>query len=296
MRRIFALAVLSLSPAVLHAQLTTAATFGTAIALPGGTPSDIVLDELRQRIYLVNSQNNRIDIYSISTKQVISNVGVGKAPLAAAMSMDGSTLYVTNSASSSVSVIDLGMLRVTQTVSLPAVPEGVEVGVDGRALIGTQATNSLLIFDPTQSLGLQLTPVLTPPPPSTPAPLQPQTLTRPQTTFNSKLIRTPDGQYIIGLTNPGNNGSQTYLFVYEVLSGTILRSRTVAGQSTVLSIAPDGSRFMAGYTMYDTATLSVIAQAEQCQRAFHFRDCVHAAAECRRQRVHAGWQHHLRRF
>lgn len=184
--------------------------------------------------------------------------------------MDGSTLYVTNSASSSVSVIDLGMLRVTQTVSLPAVPEGVEVGVDGRALIGTQATNSLLIFDPTQSLGLQLTPVLTPPPPSTPAPLQPQTLTRPQTTFNSKLIRTPDGQYIIGLTNPGNNGSQTYLFVYEVLSGTILRSRTVAGQSTVLSIAPDGSRFMAGYTMYDTATLSVIAQENNANAPFTF--------------------------
>ena len=50
------------------------------------------------------------------------------------------------------------------------------------------------------------------------------------------------------------------LFVYEVASGSILRSRIVTGQSTVLSVAPDGSRFMAGFTMYDTATLQVVAQ------------------------------------
>jgi YVTN family beta-propeller protein len=271
MRRVALLLVFFCTiPTASQAQITTAATFGTAISLPGGTPSDMVLDEFRQRLYLVNTNNNRIDIYSISTHQLIGNVGVGTLPLAAAMSMDGALLYVTNSKSSSISVIDLGQLRVTQTVSLPAVPEGVEVGVDGRALIGTLAANSLLIFDQTQTTGQQLTAVLTPPTPSTPAPLQPQTLTRPQTTFNSKMIRTPDGQFIIGLTNPGANGSQTYLFVYEVLSGTILRSRTVAGQSTVLSVSPDGARFMAGFTLYDTATLSVIAQQNNANAPFTF--------------------------
>jgi YVTN family beta-propeller protein len=271
MRRVALLLVFFCTiPTAGQAQITTAATFGTAISLPGGTPSDMVLDEFRQRLYLVNTNNNRIDIYSISTHQLIGNVGVGTLPLAAAMSMDGALLYVTNSKSSSISVIDLGQLRVTQTVSLPAVPEGVEVGVDGRALIGTLAANSLLIFDQTQTTGQQLTAVLTPPTPSTPAPLQPQTLTRPQTTFNSKMIRTPDGQFIIGLTNPGANGSQTYLFVYEVLSGTILRSRTVAGQSTVLSVSPDGARFMAGFTLYDTATLSVIAQQNNANAPFTF--------------------------
>src|SRR5450432_1796169 len=170
MRRVvLLLALLCFIPFATQAQITTAATFGTAISLPGGTPSDMVLDELRQRLYLVNTNNNRVDVYSISTHQSIGSVTVGTLPLAAAMSMDGSTLYVTNSKSTSLSVIDLGQLRVTQTVSLPAVPEGVEVGVDGRALIGTLATNSLLIFDQTQTTGQQLTAVLTPPTPSTPA-------------------------------------------------------------------------------------------------------------------------------
>src|SRR5260221_407967 len=58
------------------------------------------------------------------------------------------------------------------------------------------------------------------------------------------------------------------MFVYEVASGVILRSRTVAGQSTVLSMAPDGSRFMAGFTMYDTATLAVIAQENLANAPF----------------------------
>ena len=57
-------------------------------------------------------------------------------------------------------------------------------------------------------------------------------------------MRTPDGQFIVGVIPPTN--ASTYIFVYEVASGVVLRNRTVAGASTVLSMAPDGSRFMAG--------------------------------------------------
>ena len=255
----------------LAGQITTGAVFGQVIQLRY-VPSDIVLDSFRQRLYLVNSSANRVDIFSTATNQVIGRVTVGKTPLAAAISMDAAFLYVTNSLDKTLSVVDLGQLAVTQTLTMPATPEGVEVGNDGRVLISTQSTTlqTLLVFDPAQTSGQQLTVVPAPPPPSTPAPLPPQTLTRPQTTFNDKLIRTPDGQFIIGLTNPGTNGAQTYLFVYEVASGTILRSRTVAGQSTVLSIAPDGSRFMAGYTLYETSTLSVIAQQNNGNAPFPF--------------------------
>ena len=272
MRR-FAFIVFSLvlTAVPLAGQITTAAVFGKVVPL-GATPSDMVLDSFRQRIYLVNFSANRVDVFSTATNQLIGSIGVGRAPLAAAISMDAAALYVTNSTDKTVSVIDLGTQKVTQTVSMPATPEGVEVGADGRVLISTQSASSqtLLIFDPAQIAGQQLTTVITPPPPSTPAPLPPQTTTVPQTKFNGKLIRTPDGQFIVGLTNPGANGAQTYLFVYESASGTILRSRTVAGQSTVLSMAPDGSRFMAGYTLYETATLSVIAQENNGNAPFPF--------------------------
>ncbi len=265
----FALMLATVVPA-LHAQ-STARTFGTVVTL-GGTPSDIVLDEPRRLLYLVNSAANRVDLFSTATNAVIANIPVGTAPLAAAMSMDGAYLYVTNGASSSVSVIDLQTRFVIQSITVPAAPQGVEVGVDGRALITTAGTaggaNTLLIFDRNQVAANQLTAVVTPPPPSTPAPLPAQTLTRPDTTFFSKLIRTPNGQYIIGLTNP--TAATTYLFVYEVASGTILRSRTVTGQSTVLAISPDGAKFMAGFTLYDVSTLSILGQMNNSNAPFPF--------------------------
>ncbi|MEO7649665.1 MAG: hypothetical protein ABIZ80_04305 [Bryobacteraceae bacterium] len=239
------------------------ATFGDIIGL-GGTPSDIVLDELRGRLYLVNDRANRVDIYDIHNKRLFGSISVGIRPLAAAMSMDGGYLYVTNQTSASLSVIDLGSNQVVQTATLPALPQGIEVGFDGRVLISTAGTgtgnppqNTLLIFDRSQSAAQQLFSVQTPPPPSTPTGIPATPLLRPDTTFFGKLIRTPDGQFIVGLTNPGQT---TYMFVYEVASGVILRSRTVAGQSTVLSMAPDGSRFMAGFTLYDVATLAVVGQ------------------------------------
>ena len=103
---------------------SSSATFGEIIRL-GGTPSDAVLDEARGRIYLINSNASRVDVYSLTDKRVIQSIAVGSAPLAGAMSMEGDYLYVTNSGSSSMSVVDLRVGFVAQTVSLSAVPEGV---------------------------------------------------------------------------------------------------------------------------------------------------------------------------
>ena len=156
------------------AQQPSGATFGSIIGL-GGTPSDIVLDELRGRLYLVNNSANRVDIWGINENAIVGSISVGLTPLAGAISMDGAFLYVTNQASSSLSVIDLNTRSVVQNITLPAKPEGVAVGSDGRALISTQGTgtgnppaNTLLIYDRTQSSSQQLVAVQVPPPPSTP--------------------------------------------------------------------------------------------------------------------------------
>ncbi len=115
-----------------------AATFGQIINL-GYTPSDVVLDESRGYLYLVNTNANRVDIINTTTQKVVRAILVGTSPLAAAMSIDNSTLYVTNSGVSTVSIIDLGSDTVIQTVALPAKPQGVAVGGDGRALVSTLA-------------------------------------------------------------------------------------------------------------------------------------------------------------
>ena len=252
---------------------TTSATFGEVINL-GGTPSDVVLDESRERLYIVNSAANRVDVYSYADKTLIGAISVGVYPLAAAISMDNAWLYVTNNTSSTLSVVDLsiGVGTVSQTITLPAKPEGVEVGSDGRVLISTGGTgtnslnNTLLIYDQNQAAGSQVLPVQFPPPPPTPTTL-PAIFQRPVTQFRGKLQRTPDGRFIVGVSVINNN-AQTILYVYEVVSGVILRSRTVNGQSTVIAMSPDGSRFMAGFSLYDTATLAQVAQESTANAPF----------------------------
>jgi len=157
---------------------STGATFGEVVRL-GGTPSDIVLDESRSRLYLVNQNANRIDIYSYADGAVVGSIPAGSSPLSAAMSMDSAWLYVANNQSSSLSVIHLATNYVVQTVTLPAKPEGVEVGADGRVLISTEGTgttagiSSLVLFDKNQQSGQQVTAISFPPPPATPSPLSP---------------------------------------------------------------------------------------------------------------------------
>jgi DNA-binding beta-propeller fold protein YncE len=255
----------------LHAQtVTSGATFGNVIAL-GGTPSDVVIDEARGKLYTVNSSANRIDVYDYINQQKVGVIAVGSRPLAAAMSMDSNILYVTNNGSSTVSVVNLNSTGSIQTIAIPAKPEGIEVGADGRALVCTQGTggttqNVLYILDLTQPLGQQVTAVPFAPPPPTPTGLPP-VQARPTTTFRGKLQRTADGNLIIGVSVINTN-TQTVAYVYEAASGTVLKSRFVTGQSTTLSVSPDGSKFMAGFTLFDTATLSVIGQASSSNAPF----------------------------
>src|SRR5207237_3184855 len=137
---------------------------------------------------------------------------------------------VTNHDSSSLSVISLGgptSGTVVNTVPLPAKPEGVEVGVDGRVLICTDgsgtnsAANTLLIFDANQAGGNQVLPVAFPPPAPTPPTLAPLA-TRAVSQFNGRLVRTPDGKFIIGLSATvvnTNGNNQTAVDIYETASG-----------------------------------------------------------------------------
>ena len=263
-----------------YSQQTVGATFGDVVKLPGGTPSDIVLDEARQQLYLVNNTTSLVYIFNYTTNQIVGTISVGKTPLAGAMSMDGNWLYVTSSGNSTLNVIDLNRGMVTQTVALTSAPQGVEVGADGRALISMVGTGvvsgvpqgTLAVYDQNQSAGSQVQYVNVPALPTTPAPLPAPTLTRPTTTFSGKLLRTPDGQHIVGVITP--TSSTTYVFVYEVASGVVLQNRTISGASSVLSMAPDGSRFMAGFTMFDINTLAIIGQQNNANAPFAFTGAV----------------------
>jgi uncharacterized protein (TIGR03437 family) len=247
---------------ILCAGKSYGATFGRVVPLVGGA-SDLALDEARGRVYLTSSLLNQVQIYSIANQSLPSVVQTDLTPLSAALSRDGKSLYVTCYDGLLLDVIDLDSLTVTARVRLPAKPEGVAVGSDGRVLIttsgsGTAGTaNLVLLYDPSAVLGppvtvLPVTPA-TPTPPTLPPPSG-----RPFLASHSQLRATRDGATIVGVNTPGT-GSPT-VFVYQAASNTVVRARIVPGSSTSLSISDDGTRFMCGQNLFDTATLQVLAQ------------------------------------
>lgn len=251
-----------------------AATLGTVINVTGGA-SDLVLDNNRNLLYLVRSvPYNRIDVFSTTQRRVIASIPTDANPLAAALSPDGSFLYVTCHDASSINVLDTrpATPAIVNKVSLPARPEGIAVGNDGRVLITTIGSgagnllNTMLVYDPVNSEGgsnLATVPVAPPPPlpPTLPAPSGRTFLAN-----RSQLIATRDGSRIIGLN--AYQAQNRVVFVYETASRSVLRSRIVGDLSTVLSVSPDGSRFMVGLRLFDTESLAVIAQQNAANAPF----------------------------
>ena len=260
-------------PLLYLAGAASAATFGTVVPVVGSL-LDIVLDEGRNRLYLVNPSFNRIEVYAVAQRRFLTPVAVDRMPISAAVSRSGKYLYVTCFDGTSLNVIDLDALTVAGRISLPAKPEGVAVGADERVLITTIGTglnnqaNTLLIYDPSAAEGRAIGNVVIAPPPAQ-SPRLPPPSGRLALAARSRLAATPDGRYIIGLTNINNTTGVA--FVYEAASGSVLRSRQIGNISTVVSVAPDGSKFMAGLTLFDTETLSVLAQQNAANAPFPFQ-------------------------
>jgi uncharacterized protein (TIGR03437 family) len=234
-----------------------AATFGRVVPLVGGA-SDLVLDEVRNRVYLVGAATNKLQIYALQTQSFLTAVTTDQNPLAAALSTDGKSIYVACYTSSVVDIIDLTSLAITARVNLPAHPEGIAVGGDGRVLISTTGatggTGTLLLYDPAAKSLTSLSVV-----PTAPAvPIAPPPSGRPFLSKRSQLAASRNGAFIAGVNTPATGAST--VFVYETASGTVLSSRAVTGISTELAISDDGSRISAGSILFDASTLRVLGQ------------------------------------
>src|SRR5581483_10263265 len=121
-----------------------AATFGTVVPIVGGA-ADIVLDEPRQKLYLVNSSLNQIQIYqtNFSPPRLQTSLRICNQPTSAVMSQDNNLLYVTCYSDTSVAVLNINAATPTTArppLTLPANPEGIALGGDGKIVITTIGT------------------------------------------------------------------------------------------------------------------------------------------------------------
>jgi uncharacterized protein (TIGR03437 family) len=236
-----------------------------------GGATDIVLDEARGRIYLVNTNQNRIEVYSTQQRKLLTPIPTDGLPIAAAISRSGLVLYVTSQTASAIDVIDLNSQTMVNKVTLAAKPEGIAVGADERVLVSTigkgtgNLQNVLVLYNPVADASSALLPItVTPPPPLSPA-LPPPSGKQFQAARGT-LRASADGKIIVG-ANIVSNAARA-VFVYETASGTVLRSRLVTNTSGVLAVNSDGSKFMSGAALFDSNTLQVLAQENMANAAY----------------------------
>src|SRR5271157_6194279 len=239
------------------------ATFGTVV--PHTQPiADLVLDEARKRIYLVDTYSSQVDVYNTASNPpaLVATIDTSATPLAAAMSRSGKFLYVACYAASTLDIIDLTSTAFSRkSVSLGANPEGVAVGANEVVLITTIGTGTgqavLTTYNPSASGSSALQAIVVAPT----APGAPQ-LPPPNGLMyfasKSQLQATRDGTKIIGVNQV--TASARTVFVFDVASSTVVASRTIAGVSPILAVSPDGSEFLSGSVLLETATLLVLGQ------------------------------------
>jgi uncharacterized protein (TIGR03437 family) len=237
----------------LFATTLFAANIGTVIPVLGQV-TDLIHDANRNLVYLANSPRSQVEIYSVGTGRIVGSIQTGLQPAGLAMSPDGNTLYSANAGSFTVSVINLNTQRVDIDYFIGSRTDAIAVGKDGKVVILGAA--GLLRLDPVSG---QVQPVPISPPPSQPAGLIVPGISQPA--GPAGLITTANGNLIIGLSGGALPAGQNRLFVYEVASGLVLRSRNVSGLRAILSAAPDGSRFMAGPFLFDTQTMAIIGRS-----------------------------------
>ena len=249
------------------------ATFGTVV--PHTQPlADLVLDEARKRIYLVDTYDSQVDVYSTAANPptAVTTINTSATPLAIAMSRSGKSLYVACYDASTLDIIDLTSATFAKTsVSLAAKPEGVAVGSNELVLISTIGTGTgqavLTTYNPAASASSALQAILVAPP-APAAPQMPPPLGLMYFASKSQLQATLDGTKIIGVNQLAN--STRTVFVFDVASSTVLASRNITGISPILAVSPDGTEFLSGPMLFETATLLVLGQQNTTNSPFVF--------------------------
>ncbi len=261
---------------------SAAATFGTVVT-HAQPLADLVLDEARQRIYVVNTDANAVEVYSTSANppRLTATIPTGATPLAAALARSGQSLYVACYGASAIDIVDLTSSSfATTSVALAAKPQGIAVGFNELVLISTIGTGAgadvLITYNPAASANNSLSAIsigpLAPTAPALPPPSNDMALAA-----HSRLAASLDGTKIMGVNL--TSAAARSVYVFDVASATVVGARTLTGATTILAAAPDGSSFLTGNILVQSSTMLVLAQQSGINAPFVFPSTANFATE-----------------
>src|SRR4051812_40219883 len=134
------MAVASITPCV--------AQFASPVVVPiGGALGGVVVDDVCKHVYVTNTTQNRVEVFSLEAMTLEAAIPVGSQPVGLDITPDGKTLYVANSGGSNISVVDLSTRVEVRRITVPSTfsndtPFSIAIAGNGLALFSTTFAGS----------------------------------------------------------------------------------------------------------------------------------------------------------
>ena len=119
---------------------------GSVVNVPG-VLSDILPDAIRNRVYVLRQDRNKLYVYDGTTSQLISTLRTMTTPTGMAMTQDQKYVLVANSDSQLVSVFDLDALQPVSPITLPGSDFGRSIAVANNVVLALARDESQFVGD-----------------------------------------------------------------------------------------------------------------------------------------------------
>ena len=142
-----AAAVVATAPAPVVAPSPCPASVSPLLVPLAASFGGILVDPGCQYVYLTNTTQNRVEIYSLQTQTLETPIQVGAQPMGLDITPDGTLLYVANSGGNNISVLNLVQRVELRRITIPSVnnqfsPWAIAIANNGKALVSTSNNGS----------------------------------------------------------------------------------------------------------------------------------------------------------
>ena len=125
-------------------RLPSASTLTVQLA---ATLGGALIDAACQHVYVTNTSQNRVEVFSLASGTLEAPIPVGSRPVGLDVTPDGALLYVANSGGANISVVDLAERRELRRIIVPSgfsndTPYSIAIASNGLALFSTTFAGS----------------------------------------------------------------------------------------------------------------------------------------------------------
>ncbi len=216
---------------------------------------DILLDPLRNLVYITNAGYNRIEVFDTVKQEFQPAIPVGQLPHQMAMGLDGNTLYVAETGGETIDIVDLTQMAVTGTITLPPFPRNANAAIVSVNSLAVGLT-ALQFVASSGFLWEVIGGEATPRPGTFVTGLNATTGAQTALSTPGAMVGSADGSAVIALSNNAN------AYLYSGLTDVYSTSRTlltgtITGYYGPLGAAPNGNYLLANGMVLNSALTQI---------------------------------------